>query len=440
MRKIITPPVFAVAQNSPSMRGIKVESAFTLVELLVSISLAIVLMTSISMFVTDWVKNITLQKNIVDNNADFNDFKSVFSDNLNSVFKYSTWFTNSTWALFKANRNYSKWWFTYIWEQNFTGTYCSWTDNDNTKHLIIKNFIPFESVDWTWDIFAWNNYSSGWYKTSFFSWLILSGINVFTWTYFWPTDITFDSWTWMYVSDTLNNTILKFDKNDTNSWAQIVAWKAWIFDENYASGQVWTWISLNNPTWLTYWDNMLFISDTLNDRILYLNSSWNIYTLLDKYDSIKEPTGLDYDTSNNVLYISNSGVWEILSYDWWADSNILTKSDNVLKLLNSSFLYPTWINLVWWNLEISDFLDRKRKIINATNWAFVSDSALQSFDFSGLAYNKYSDYLLETPIKSLDLDFSNNLFTWILKYYKNYSCNDVKSNIERTYLIKKYLK
>ena len=41
------------AQTSPSMRGIKGESAFTLVELLVSISLAIVLMTSISLFVTD---------------------------------------------------------------------------------------------------------------------------------------------------------------------------------------------------------------------------------------------------------------------------------------------------------------------------------------------------------------------------------------------------
>ena len=26
-----------------------------------------------------------------------------------------------------------------------------------------------------------------------------------------------------------------------------------------------------------------------------------------------------------------------------------------------------------------------------------------------------------------------------MKYYKNYSCNDIKSNIERTYLLKKYL-
>lgn len=437
-KKPLNPPYQGeIEQTPPLIRGgwEGFVSAFTLVELLVSISLAIVLMTSISLFVTDWVKNITLQKNIVDNNWDFNDFKSVFSDNLNSLNKYATWFTNSTWALFKANRNYSKWGFTYIWEQNFTWTYCSWTDNDSTKHLIIKNFVPFESTNS--DTFSWwYNYDDWTYKTSFFSWTIKNNWNSFSWTYFWPTDITFDSWTWMYVSDTLNNTILKFDKNSTNTLPQILVWKAWIFDENYASGQLGTWITLNNPTWLVYWNNTLFISDTLNNRILYLSGA-SIYTLLDENDSIKEPTWLAYNAW--TLYISNSWRWEILSYSWWIDSNIFTKQNNSLKLLNYTFLYPTWINFIWWNLKISDFLDRKIKTINAITWNFASDSDLSPFDFSKLAYNKYSDYLLKTPIKSLNLDYSNNIFNFDMKYYKNYSCNDIKSNIERTYLLKKYL-
>lgn len=417
----------------------KNKNAFTLVELIVSISLAVVLMTSISMFVTDWVKNITLQKNIVDNNLDFNNFKSSFYNNLNSLNNYYTWFVNSTWALFKANRNYSKWGFTYIWEQSFTGTYCSWTDNDSTKHLIIKNFVPFESI--TTDLFSGYNEIEWSYKTSFFSWLILSGTTIFTWTYFWPTDFIINL-TDMYVSDTLNNTVLKFDRTNTNTLPQIVVWKAWIFDENYASGQVWTWISLNNPTWLAYWDNILFIADTLNDRILYISPMSNtIYTLLDKYDSIKEPTWLFYNSPSKTLYISNSGSWEILSYSWWTDSNILTKSDNVLKTITWWLSYPTWIIFNWTNIIFSDFLERKIKSVNLAGTIITDISNLNPFDFSSLAYNKYSDYLLETPIKSLDLNFSaSKIFTFNLEYYKNYSCNNVKDNISRTYLFKKYLK
>jgi hypothetical protein len=39
-----------------------------------------------------------------------------------------------------------------------------------------------------------------------------------------------------------------------------------------------------------------------------------VYTLLDKYDSIKEPTGIYYNSPSKTLYISNSGSGEILAY------------------------------------------------------------------------------------------------------------------------------
>jgi hypothetical protein len=101
--------------------------------------------------------------------------------------------------------------------------------------------------------------------------------------------------------------------------------------------------------------------------------------------------------------------------------------------------YPTWIKFDWTNIIFSDFLERKRKTIDL-NWNFVSSIDLQNFNFSLINYNKYSDYLLKTPIKSLNLNYSNNIFTFNMQYYKNYSCNNSKDNISRTYLFKKYLK
>lgn len=528
----------------------KNKSAFTLVELLVSISLTIILMLSITMFVTDWVKNIVTQEAIVSNNSDFTDFKYTFLDNLSSTNKYLTWFTNSTWALFRADKNFSKWWFTYIWSQYFTWIYCSWTDNDSTNHFIVKSFVPFESTNT--DLFSWYNYDDWTYKTSFFSWTISNWTNIFTWTYFWPTALAFWNWSDMYVSDSIDHTILKFDKNNTSTLPQIVVWKSGIYWNDLTT--------LNTPTWLAFWDNTLFIADTLNDRIVYL-SGWLMYELLNRDDWLREPTGLYYDSVSKTLYISNSAAWEILSYssqnispnpqlninfnpnitvnslnnidlkfysqsnlstpinitsasvsdfvfNWinkWAsdsvsiwsvlsysfsgttnnilswntywltlnniswnftsnwnyfvnmtlswttnwsanfpyftqgDNDITTKWDNILKTITWWLLYPTWIKFDWTNLVVSDFLDRKLKTIDLA-WNLLSSSALKIFDFNSLAYNKYSDYILKTPIKSLDLSFSNNLVSGLLNYYKNYSCNNRNENINRTYLFKKFYK
>ncbi|MDD5213476.1 MAG: hypothetical protein PHG82_03555 [Candidatus Gracilibacteria bacterium] len=529
-----------------SLRNTKNKSAFTLVELLVSISLAIVLMVSISMFVTDGVKNITLQKNIVDTNSDFNDFKSIFSNTLSSANKYLTGFTNSTGALFKLDKSYSVGGFAYIGEQSFTGTYCSGTDNDSTNHLIIKNFVPFESINT--DLFSGYNYDDGTYKTSFFSGIISKSGIAFTGTYFGPTDLIING-TDMYVSDTLNNTVLKFDKTNTNIAPVIVAGKPGNFGSDLNS--------LNNPTGLAFGDNILFIADTLNNRILYV-SGGIVSELLNREDGIREPTGLYYDSASKTLYIANSGAGEILSYSskssisnpnlninlninqnitgitdlllkfysgnnlaspinitgtpsfsftnisntagtvstgitlkytfgtantfnpgtsyqvninslptsfastgnyfvnmtlsgtstWTenfpyftqSDNNILTKSDNILKVITGGLSYPTGIKFDGTNIIFSDFLERKIKTIDL-NGNYISDSPLQVFDFSHIAYNKYSDYMLNTPIKSLDLGFfSSNIFSFNLEYYKNYSCNNSKDNISRTYLFKKYLK
>lgn len=411
---------------------------FTLVELIVSVSISAILMIWVSLFVSDWVKNITNQKVNLENNEDFTKFKYFFWDTMNSQVLYKTWFTTNSWVLFRSEKNYYRGWFTYIWEKYFTGIYCSGWENNYTKHFIIKNFIPFESVIWNWDIFAWNNYSDWTFTSSYFSWTIQkSGIS-FSWTYFWPSDIVSWNWNDMYVSDTINHTILKFDKTNTSLPGQIIAWISWSFWNNFVSWANSTQVNLNNPTWLTFWDNTLFMADTLNDRILYISASWLIYELLNRDDSIREPTWIYYDSSSKTLYISNSWVGEILSYFWWSDSNIFTKPDNTLNVITWSLSYPTWIKFDWTNVIYSDFLERKIKTIDI-NWNFISSTNLRSFDFSNLPYNKTSDYLLSTPIKSFNYNYSSNLFFLNLEYYKIYSCIDSKSNISRTYLFKKYI-
>jgi hypothetical protein len=125
----------------------------------------------------------------------------------------------------------------------------------------------------------------------------------------------------------------KEHKITDSSWNTII-WK-WVFWDFFEEGISWTWIYLNSPTWMASFWNKLYFSDTLNNRVLYL--SWStIYKLLDENDWLIEPTWLFYDTTDDALYISNSGKWEIwkitsepnippsktLSFSWVTEPNI----------------------------------------------------------------------------------------------------------------------
>ena len=83
---------------------------------------------------------------------------------------------------------------------------------------------------------------------------------------------------WYHTDQKLNSLI----KNDDSS---IVVWKEIAWDE-FEDWVNWTDIYLNSPTWLAsdFFD-LLFISDTLNNRVLaYDTNSKKIYKLLDEKD------------------------------------------------------------------------------------------------------------------------------------------------------------
>ena len=253
---------------------------FSLVELIVGITISIVLMVWVWVLISGWINNVVLQEKVLWNQEDFRDFSkdllSLFSRIDSGSWKFEPKWLTSTQVLVKVLWNYDQIWVSFIWEEIKDSYYCSWSDleDSKTKHIIVKNFLPFEEI-WE-DIF--NNFN-----------------NTLSWT---------DNWFKSFYKEH----IIKDDSNN------IIVWKDWIF--GYQLWEYWTWTYLNNPTGLAYdsYNNLLYISDTGNNRILvYDTNTKKIDKLLDEKDWLNEPTWLSLSWSS-VLFISNSWNWEILEY------------------------------------------------------------------------------------------------------------------------------
>lgn len=420
------------------------------------------LMVSVSVFVQNGMKNINQQKSNLDNNIKIKQFTKFLYENIDYIDKSFPIKEFSSGILFKVNKNYDKWWFAYIWETQINNFFCSaGSDFPQTKHIIIKNFVPFEWENW--DIFNWKNFNSWSVSTNMFAWLVDSN----SWILIWPTDIAFDLK--IYISDTLWNSVYFTTPNDKTKYKKIV-WNEIFWDE-FEEWTNWTWIYLNNPTWLEVIDNKLLISDTLNDRILYLDLSDNkIYTFLWREDWLKEPTWLYYDSSNATLYISNSWKKEILAYSsTWAFQNSLninfkaknsfTANKVVFTFLNDSsgnivitwptntwsFIFPSWQNvdfLTWSENKLSyyfaDYINGP-SLYNWCNWNWIFLSEIGDFPYKisncnvvSHTWNIYKWNILNTfaswidyNIKINNLTWSNLDTTWVyyvnLEFFKNWN-------------------
>jgi len=377
---------------------------FTLVEIIVWITISLILMTSITVFVSSWLNNISLQQKHLEDNYDTNFFFDDFENSVNLWKSYITWSTSSSWILVKIDKSLWAWWFMFIWEKELNNFFCeTWSQNSKTNHLFIKKFVPFEWVGA--DIFSWSTYSSWWTVSNYFSWTLTSWTISFSWEYYSPNDVVLWDWNNLYVSDTINNNILNFNKYDTSKPWIIVAWK-WTFWYELLDWDSATWVYLNNPTGLAFWEWKLFISDTLNNRILYL--SWSqIYKLLDDYDWLYEPTWLFYNDSRKSLFISNSWKWEILEYSssWSNNPNLdLSFSPNINYSANKFEIeFLTWSSIS--NILLSS--------PNST-WSYTFSGFSQDSDSWTISWNK------------LNYSFLDNTWTWILKTFSSWSVYWIK--------------
>ena len=263
------------------------KKGFTLVELIVWVTISMLLMVSIWMLVSSGMQNILKQQKIMNKNSLLSTTVGDFYNGFENITQ-SWWhiYSYNSWAIFKINQNISKWWFAYLWVSAHTNRYCM-DDSEfpSLNYLTWKSFIPYEEI-WE-DIF--DNFSDIESQT------VTSGST--------------------YIVDTINHQVLE-------DGIRIVWWDVYGHEINHGSS--WLETRLNNPTWITLAEWGFFLSDTLNNRILFYQN-WNIYLILDQSDGIFQPTWLFYHNATNSLYIANSWKWEILKLS----SEILSNSPDV---------------------------------------------------------------------------------------------------------------
>lgn len=325
---------------------------FTLVELLVWITISSFLMISVSIMISNGIENITGQKDMIDNSNNQTSFFKNFLDDISSS-NTDLYKITGSWLLVKKKRDFKSGGFTYIWTKFLTWAYClSWSDYQYQNHLIIKNFIPYEGK-WS-DYFNDIVYQNGLVSVTYNDPSIIDSTITQTGILMWPTGI-YEDISNIYIADTKWHRIYSY-----GAWiltpivGKWIAWKSLI---DNSVGQSWGSVILNSPTGITKVNDWLFISDTLNNRILYYDSSSKkVYEYLSEKDGLSEPTGLYYDTTSNKLYISNSWKGEILlvSAIWSFSStyNIPFRSGIGNNINNVNISFFSWsisspVNITW---------------------------------------------------------------------------------------------
>lgn len=373
------------------------KKAFTLIELIVWITISMLLMVSVWIFINNWMKNIFDWQKVLENTDNF----LIFSESLkNSINLIETWSINptntSSWILYKRWLYFWEWWFSYIWTKNLNQKYCNNdSDSPNLNHIYIKNFIPYEE-NWE-DLFS--NYNS-----------ILS------------------STSWDYTSYQKENIVKKSD------WT-IVVWK-WIWWNKFIEWANWTDIYLNSPTWLTSDGTNLYISDTLNNRIIYLDSSNKVHLLLDENDWLNEPTWLYYKDSEKALYIANSWNWEILKYSskdtsaWLSPT--LTLSWFTINNVSKIDITFTWAST---NVSLINYNTNNFTLTNnstSTDYLTWTTNRLKYYLVDYSSTNSFQPICIWSTAGQIKLNASNNpikcssSWTWNTSIYKPITISNIE--------------
>ena len=247
----------------------KNNSAFTLVELIVWVTISMLLMVSVWIILSSWIQNILKQEKIISTSENFSAWFQNMYNNFDWV-ENNYIFYSQSWALFQSKNYFQKIWFWYLWLIEQSDSYCPLDSQINkTQHLSWNYFLPFEEI---WEDFL----------TDF-------------------SDIQ-NAQVWDFTIDTIHHQILE-------NWTKVIWWNN--FWHEFSQGSDGLNISLNNPTGAVEAEWGLFFSDTGNHRILFYKDS-KVYLILDRFDGLQHPTGLDYNSGS--LYISNTGKWEILKF------------------------------------------------------------------------------------------------------------------------------
>lgn len=335
---------------------------FTLIEILIAVSISAILMTSLTIFISSAIRNNLRNEKLLQNET-----KSVLFENelikltsspklqlINSGASFG--WSYLTWYFLKAEAPNLP--ITFVWIKTFTG-YCDALSGVTDDSWVVNKLV-IKQIGYPTNFITW------WYTMDF---------------------------TWNTISDWSNNIII---------WT----WYPW----NSLNTTSTTGTELNSPFWIyLIWSN-LFISDTLNDRILiYDTVSKNINKFLWIENWISKPTSLHI--AWNKIYISSSGNGKIYEYEntTW---NYLSLSWNTLYIANSWKIYP-YMN--WGSFEE-----------NISSWTWVLNSP-------------WIEEISNFPIKDFKIMENDNVLNISYTYYKNYDCL-WQSNVLKEKVIKKFQK
>lgn len=451
---------------------------FTLIELLIAVTISALIMTSVLIFTWDMIRGSLSSQKLLNNQNSNAVFDNKLQEVLNNIW---SWAIFNSWASFWDYGTgiilYTNWNspLTYIGTKTFTG-YCdsAWLTASATwvvEKLIIKEIIWKSSHTTT------TNYIINTSKNSIYSswWVLIIGTGIKWDSYSTnplktelssPTAI-FETTSYLYIADNWNNRILSYDK-DSNTINKLATYNDGInnpTDIMYSSKELyitnawngnilkikdwyWTWAKLNTNITITQnlafdniklkfdwiplvsWPNILSLSE-----FSWIASNW-IQTWATLIYGFASGTTL---SSGTTLWINidnitpaptvKSSYWVNISFYSWAaliknynrlyfinwDDTVGTRIGNIIEVLTWWLLYPNNITTTTnWDSNITDWTD-----IFSDTWA--------------------TEYISEFPVKNFGYQLNNKILNIKYNYYKNYDCINEKHIIkERNYI--KYVK
>lgn len=465
--------------------------AFTLIEILVWVSISIIIMISVGVFVTSGIKNITIQKSILNQESEyislFQDLSEVFNSQFDVISYSQTGLLIKTEG-FKLGKpllyDFSL--------QTFTGE-CLSDTNKETKYLQMKNYNPFvlNSGPFTgsylkheiyhsmqgkivWKGVFWDNFQelaigkdillnnpgglsiytiqktyisdTGNNRVMYYSGTKVSSILDFDKWLYQPTGLLYDSWD-LFVLNSGKKQLLKLSSKSANSSPINISEEIKndiIFDtislevlDNFT-----LWGVYNTGSFIFWW-----VSTGTGDSISRINnelsytfsgaqsiSSGSTFSL-----SIPSFTGTfdGYGASYLQLKFYNAGAQvyqKIFPYAIHSDINLLTTPDNNIEILTGALNgYFTDISGTG-NLLLKDYINKTQLILSKTG-AFISSwTLLWNIPNFETAIKKY-----DLKIKDMQITQSGWLLSMKIEYYKNFNCENEEENILKTFLFKKTL-
>lgn len=314
--------------------------AFTLVELVVGITISMVLMVSLWVFITSGMKNITLQQTFLQTTNSSLEYQKTVEEIFSREWLKAQILTSQSGVLLQSDFTSWKWNFVVLWTH--TQTWHCLSDPDlETTHIKTTQFVWYEWKEW-----------------DFFAGRVSNDINVFSQTI--NTVAQFDKVQWI-PQDTINQTEGTFITDSKNHSVWKVPW--WDIREVAGNEVFWSQSGyLHTPTGITSFSWKIFVSDTGNNRIVSFDIAWeNFEEFLNYQDGIVAPMWLF--ATGNTLFISDAGNQRILKYSQiWNISNpsleveFIPEQNQTLTEISFEFFHNSWSpvtlsntgNFSWW--------------------------------------------------------------------------------------------